>query len=270
MIFNQVLNYSIYFLSNLIDIYIRHYSALNSIASDHQKKLQSLPYIHCEWHLGPTGCGKSRHVREEYPDAYIKDCEPKRTHFWGGYNGEPVVICEDIDQFNVGMGRQLKTWCDHYPFPTEAKFKGILIIIFLSFFNFKGSQLIRPKTIIVTSNWEIRDIWTDARTYLPLERRFKVIRYDANGPLQRLELDNREQLDQGHLRMGARDPNPTRKELNNLEVQQAILDDPFIDQEYCLECQLAPCICDILVDDSCKRTTPDHSDCEYSEDLIDM
>jgi len=112
------------------------------------------------------------------------------------------------------------------------------------FSNKKGSQLIRPTTIIVTSNWEIRDIWTDERTYLPLERRATIYRYNANGPIPGLE--GREPMDQGHLRMGPRDPNPTRQELNNLEVQQAILEDPFIDQEYCLECQLAPCICDIM------------------------
>lgn len=228
---NLILLCKIDYSSKLPDIYIRHYSALNSIASDHQRKLESLPTINCEWHIGPTGCGKSRTVREKYPDAYIKDCEPKRTHFWGGYQGESVVICEDVDIYNVAMGRQLKTWCDHYPFPVEAKYK--------------GTQLIRPHTIIVTSNWEIRDIWSDARTYEPLERRFKIIRYNERGVI-----DERARVVEPPLFQRVRDPNPTRSDLNAFEVQQAILEDPYID---------------LTIDESCKRSTPDHSQCEYSQ-----
>lgn len=82
----------------------------------------------------------------------------------------------------------------------------------------------RPEKLIVTSNWEIRDIWTDERTYLPLERRFKVIRYNDNGPIQGLELPRREQLDNSHLR--------PREEPILVE-----------DDNQCLMCYLDPCIC---------------------------
>ena len=103
-------------------IYIRHYSALNSIASDHAKPMPSLPFIDAEWHYGPTGCGKSRRVRESNPDAYIKDV----TKWWDGYRGQSVVILEDIDVYNVKLGRDLKIWTDHYGFPAEQKNKGII------------------------------------------------------------------------------------------------------------------------------------------------
>jgi len=81
----------------------------------------------------------------------------------------------------------------------------------------------RPEKLIVTSNWEIRDIWNDERTYLPLERRFKVIRYNDNGSIQGLELPPREQLDNSHLRP------------RNQEIE--------IEDNHCLICYLDPCIC---------------------------
>lgn len=123
-----------------------------------------------------------------------------------------MVICEDLDIYNVAMGRQLKTWCDHYPYPVEAKYK--------------GSQLIRPTTIIVTSNWEIRDIWTDARTYKPLERRFQIFEYDEHGLIG--ERPREPMLVVQPTIQRARDPNPSRSDLNAFEVQQAILEDPLI------------------------------------------
>jgi len=118
-----------------------------------------------------------------------------------------------------------------------------------------GSQLIRPEKVIVTSNWKIRDIWDDERTYLPLERRFKIIEYDGNGrigPIEGVELPEPVRLDNSHLR-----PRPIL-----VEKEKPI----------CKICYYKPCQCmvDMVIDDSCKRSTPDHSDCDYSDDLLDM
>lgn len=114
----------------------------------------------------------------------------------------------------------------------------------------------RPTTIIVTSNYSIREIWSDEQTYLPLERRFKVIRYDKNGPLtmdvQPNVLQPGSQLDQPSLIMGARDSNFTRSELNHFEMNAAIAEDPYIPEED-----------NIIIDNSCKRSTPDHSVCDF-------
>lgn len=56
----------------------------------------------------------------------------------------------------------LKMWADHYPFKAEVK---------------GGSMLARPKRIIVTSNFSIRQCYEDPRDYEPLERRFKSHHY---------------------------------------------------------------------------------------------
>ncbi len=52
----------------------------------------------------------------------------------------------------------LKEWADHWQFKAQVK----------------GGQLgmIRPKKIIVTSNYSIRDLWPNFDEYDPLEERF--------------------------------------------------------------------------------------------------
>lgn len=54
----------------------------------------------------------------------------------------------------------LKAWGDRYEFRAETK----------------GSSLtIRPKAIVVTSNWSIRDCFPERQDYEAIERRFRVI-----------------------------------------------------------------------------------------------
>ena len=105
------------------------------------------------WYYGPPGTGKSYTARAENPDAYIKD--PKSI-WWDGYSGEPTVIIDDFDKYQVSQGGDLKRWLDKYPF--QAQHKG-------------GSQLIRPDQIIVTSNYHPEDIWTDDITCSAIARR---------------------------------------------------------------------------------------------------
>jgi len=56
----------------------------------------------------------------------------------------------------------MKRWLDKYPF--QAPVKG-------------GYMLIRPKKIVVTSNYTVREIWSDEQTAGPIERRVRVIHH---------------------------------------------------------------------------------------------
>lgn len=110
-----------------------------------------------EWHYGPTGTGKSRYCRAKWPDAYIK----ARNIWWCNYAGEDTVLIEELAPNRID-GSHLKCWADHYKFSVEVK----------------GAQaVIRPKRIIVTSNFSIRECYPLPQDYEPLERRFKSIHY---------------------------------------------------------------------------------------------
>lgn len=148
-------------------MYIRHFATIHALHSKYGHVPPTLDYgpgelVH-EWRYGSTGTGKSHSARTEYPEAYIKAAD---TKWWDGYRGQDVVIIEDFDKYHVKQGYSLKIWADKYPFPAESKGCGACI---------------RPCKIIVTSNYHIKDIWTDESTVGPLMRRFKKIRFLKSG-----------------------------------------------------------------------------------------
>lgn len=138
------------------DIRIRHYSALKLIQKDYMTRPPSLDSLDNEWHYGPTGSGKSRGVWTRFPDAYPKPL----NNWWCGYQGQETVIIDDMAPFHVKMGDNLKNWADYRPFIADIK---------------GDAKQIRPKRIIVTSNYHPSEIWPDLNTLEPLLRRFKVI-----------------------------------------------------------------------------------------------
>jgi len=145
------------------DLYVRYYSTWKRIFDDHIIA-QHLPTIdgelEHEWIHGPAGTGKSRSARERYPNAYLKLC----NKWWDGYKGEEVVIIEDYDKRHDGLAHHMKIWGDRFPFLAEVK----------------GSAMkIRPRKIIVTSNYSPSEIWTSASDLAPLERRYKQIFMDV-------------------------------------------------------------------------------------------
>lgn len=141
------------------DIHMRYYSTIKKIKADHLPKPSTLEQLDNEWNWGPTGTGKTRSAWERYPEAF---CKKANTHWWDGYTDEEVVIIDDFDKYHVKQGYELKIWLDHRPFPAE--FKG-------------GSKLIRPKKIIITSNYHPSDIWDDAQTLEPVMRRVTVTEF---------------------------------------------------------------------------------------------
>lgn len=108
------------------------------------------------WIVGVSGSGKSRYVRETYSVFYSKPM----SKWWDGYAGEDVVV---LDDFDPGHGKFLayflKIWADHYAFNAEVK---------------GGMMKIRPKSIVVTSQYNISSCFESSEDVAAISRRFKL------------------------------------------------------------------------------------------------
>lgn len=141
---------------------IRHYGNLKAIARD----ALEIPAImdgalEHQWISGPSGCGKTRRVFTEHAinDIYLK--EPT-TKWWDGYRGQPVVLIDDLHERDArGLVSFLKRWGDRYPFPAEVK---------------GGMITIRPRLIVVTSQWDIDHSFAGLQEDIDaINRRFRSI-----------------------------------------------------------------------------------------------
>lgn len=146
------------------DILIRNYNNLKRIKQDHLGHIGHLESVCGIWIYGSSGSGKTHSVFESYPNCFSKP----RSIWWDGYAGEDTVLIDDLDKYDVKLGGKLKHWADRYAFIGEAK---------------GTSVRIRPKRIIVTSQYRVEDIWDDFETQEALHRRFKFIHKLANIPI---------------------------------------------------------------------------------------
>lgn len=139
------------------DVRVRYYSGLRRIERDFMVKPDALAAPCGTWIYGKSGVGKSYSVRKCFPDLYSKNA----SKWWDGYQKEDVVLFDDLGTDQVGwISRFLKIWPDQYPFIADIK---------------GGSICIRPRRFIVTSQFTIRELFTDQTTIDALERRFTVI-----------------------------------------------------------------------------------------------
>jgi len=154
-------------------IAIQHYNSCKSIIKDSMRTPESLDRVCGVWFYGSAGAGKSFRARQDYPDAYLK----MANKWWDGYQLQENVIIDDLDVNHACLGHHLKIWADRYAFVAEVKGYAIAI---------------RPKTIVVTSQYSIEEIWPDEKTREALTRRFKQVRIglpdDAPAALQRMVL----------------------------------------------------------------------------------
>lgn len=137
-------------------IYVKFHRNLHAIAKDHAPMPADADDTTGLWYYGPSGTGKSRAAREEFPGLFLKTC----NKWWDGYNGEDFVLIEDFDKkHGESLCYFLKIWADRYAFPAEIK---------------GGKINLRPKKIIVTSNYHPSQIWKEPEDLEPILRRFII------------------------------------------------------------------------------------------------
>lgn len=109
------------------------------------------------WIWGPPGTGKSIWPREKYESFYPKAL----NKWWDAYRGEDCVIIDDLEADNMNMKHHLKIWSDRYAFIAQVK---------------GSSMKIRPKHVVVTSNYSMETVFGEDPVLLAaIRRRFHCI-----------------------------------------------------------------------------------------------
>lgn len=139
------------------ELRLRHYQTLKTVAKDFMVRPPQLAGVCGYWIWGNAGCGKTTTVDRAFPNAYLKPL----NKWWDGYQGEEVVILDDMDIYHRSMSDLIKHWADYLPFIAENK---------------RGALYVRPKKFIVTSQYTIKEIWSeDQKSFDAIDRRFTSI-----------------------------------------------------------------------------------------------
>lgn len=147
------------------DIFFKYYKTAKEIAKDFMKKPEALTELKNLWIYGEAGTGKTRLADTIAPDAYSKNC----NKWWDGYQHEEIVIINDFGLEHKVLGHHMKLWGEHRGFIGETK---------------GGAINIRPKRIIVTSQYSIDQVFEDKETCDAMKRRYKTLHLLGNLSLE--------------------------------------------------------------------------------------
>lgn len=154
---------------------VLHYNSLKAIRRDYAlpRNPQDLAVLDNYWYWGLSGTGKSRSARIDFKGGegiYVMS----KGKWWDGYEGEETVLIEEIELDDVNWAKQLKTWAELYPFRAQVK----------------GSMIwIRPKRIVVTSNYHPMQIWSDSQVFQPIMRKLCMVHFLEEGSTDRTDFD---------------------------------------------------------------------------------
>lgn len=139
------------------DLFVRHYATWHRIARDFMVTPDPMETCAGLWIYGDTGTGKSHAVITQHPGRYIKPL----NKWWDGYQGQDVVHLDELDPTHAPwITNYLKKWGDKWPF--DAEIKG-------------GALQIRPKLVVVTSNYKIDDMGFPEGCLAAIKRRFREV-----------------------------------------------------------------------------------------------
>lgn len=138
-------------------LYVQYYSTFHKIKAANQRLPDSLSTVCGIWIHGLPGTGKSHAVNAAHPEAYRKQC----NKWWDGYVNQETVWLDDIDpDSSAWIARYLKIWADKWSFSAEVK---------------GGVICIRPKRIIITSNYTIDQMGFRLEDLAAIKRRFTEV-----------------------------------------------------------------------------------------------
>lgn len=121
------------------EVAFKHARMVEHFATKYQKQPERLPERKChDFYWGVPKSGKSWKAREQ-GDFYPKSL----NKWWDGYQGQDIVVIDEYEPKHTPVFADLlKKWADIYPFVGESK---------------GASKIIRPKRIIITSNYSIQE-----------------------------------------------------------------------------------------------------------------
>ena len=113
------------------------------------------------WIYGPPGTGKTRMVWQMATDLKKRVYVKNANKWWDGYDGQQIVLMDDVAENIKVLSSHIKNWADRYPITAEVK---------------GGTRRVNTSDfhLIITSNYSIRDLFneTDAEA---IERRFDIL-----------------------------------------------------------------------------------------------